>query len=393
MRSPRSHAPRTMLIWPYTGRFHAPATGRFKDSLALPVLMLLCGIALFGCRATKQALTDRLTHWHMLGDVALEDPIKAVGGDGVVFMPGEDSRPLSRKQLAAADPAKLVNYYAPIFVQQRIDTKAQRFPYPPEYDMIGQAHLRKDADGKLVSYVAGSPMVYAIVKKLPIDGHEHVQLTYTAWYPAHPQMKAIDLEEAEIDSCVLRITLDADNAPLFYETIAACGCFHKVFIERWVEDAARQTFGPPEKDKHYCVERTVKKSIAWDVAGVVDQPRDQPRRPVIFIAAGDHKVLGMGSAARLRVPATAEKHPYEMTSYANIYAIKVDDSREPAAFFDMAKGGKVRGAERSKEKFFLWFVGVDSAGQPRADDQIKMHFDEIKWGDPTIYSKYLRLAP
>jgi hypothetical protein len=36
---------------------------------------------------------------------------------------------------------------------------------------------------------------------------------------------------------------------------------------------------------------------------------------------------------------------------------------------------------------------VDAAGQPRADDQIKMHFDESTWGDPKIYGKYLRLPP
>jgi hypothetical protein len=101
----------------------------------------------------------------------------------------------------------------------------------------------------------------------------------------------------------------------------------------------------------------------------------------------------MGSAARLRVPPAAEKHPYEMTSYEDLYAIRVDGSGEKAAFFDMDKGGKVRGAERGKEKFFLQFIGVDSAGQPRANDQIKMHFDESTWGDPTIYSKYLRLPP
>jgi hypothetical protein len=295
--------------------------------------------------------------------------------------------------LATSSPEALVSYYSPIFVQQRIDTNAQKYPYPPEYDLIGEAHLRREADGKLKSYVSGSPRVYAIFKKLPIDGHEHVQLTYTAWYPAHPRMKAIDLESAGIDSCVLRITLDADNAPLFYETIAACGCFHKVFVERWVEEAAKQAYGPPEKDKKYCVERSVKNAIDWDVAGVVDEPREQPRRPVIFLKAGDHKVIGMGSAARLRVPPTAEKHPYTMTSYADLYTVNIDGSGEQAAFFDMDNGGKVRGAERGKEKFFLSFVGVDSAGQPRADDQIKMHFDESTWGDPTIYSKFLRLPP
>jgi hypothetical protein len=360
---------------------------------AFGFLLVLFGLALGGCQAIKEGLSGHLTHWNMLEQDALEDPIKAVGGDGVVFTPTRDSQPLSRKQLAAADPEMLACYYAPIFVQQRVNTQAQRFPYPPEYDLIGQAHLRKEADGKLKSYVAGSPKVYAICKKLPIDGHEHIQLTYTAWYPAHPRMKTIDLEAADVDSCVLRITLDADNAPLFYETIAACGCFHKVFVERWVEDAARQSFGAPEKDKKYSVERTVKDAIEWDVAGVVDEPREQPRRPVVFLKAGDHKVIGMGSAARLHVPQAAENHVYEMTSYADLYAIRVDDSKEQGAFFDMKNGGKVRGAERNKEKFFLSLVGVDSAGQPRADDQIKMHFDESTWGDPTIYSKYLRLPP
>jgi hypothetical protein len=313
---------------------------------SLGLFLLLAGLALCGCQAFKQGLSDHLTHWNMLEQEALEDPIKAVGGDGMVFTPNQDGPPLSRQQLAAAAPETLVNYYAPIFVQQRVNSQAQRFPYPPEYDLIGQAHLRREANGKLKSYVAGSPKVYAIFKKLPINGHEHVQLTYTAWYPAHPRMKAIDLEEADIDSCVLRITLDADNAPLVYETIAACGCFHKAFVERWVEDAARQTFGPPEEGKKYSVQRTVRDAIEWDVAGVVDEPREQPRRPVIFLKAGDHKVVGMGSATRLRVPPTAEKHAYEMTSYADLYAIRVDDTGEPAGFFVMDSGGEVRGAER-----------------------------------------------
>jgi hypothetical protein len=354
---------------------------------------LLAGVCLYGCQIIKAQLSDHLTHWNMLGQEALEDPIKAVGGDGMVFTPKQESRPLNRKQLASASPEMLVNYYAPIFVQQRRDPKTQRYPYPPEYDLIGQAHLRREGSGKLKSYVAGTPTLYVVFKKLPIEGHEHVQITYTAWYPAHPRMKTIDLEEAEIDSCVLRVTLDAGNAPLFYETIAACGCFHKVFVERWVEDAAKQTFGPPEEKRKYCVEHTVKDDIDWEVAGVIEESRDEPRRPVIFLKAGDHKVIGMGSAARLRVPSNAETHPYETASYADLYVVKVDHSGEEAAFFDMQNGGKVRGAERRKEKFFLSFIGVDAAGQPRADDQIKMHFDESTWGDPTIYRKYLRLPP
>src|SRR5262249_36839130 len=148
----------------------------------------------------------------------------------------------------------LVAYYAPVFVQQRVNTAAQKYPYPAEYDHIGEARLKREGRGKLKAFVAGPPKVYAIYRKKCLGGPDHVQLTYTAWYPAHPRMKLFDLEKADIDSCVVRVTLDAGNAPLFFETIAACGCFHKVFVERWIEEAAAQTYGPREKGKKFAVE-------------------------------------------------------------------------------------------------------------------------------------------
>ncbi len=356
---------------------------RLAAWLLLPVG---CWLAVGGC----QALSDRLTRWKMLGSDAVENPLLAVGGDGVVFQPRAPGQPMSRRQLARASNDELMAYYSPVFVQQRIDTRAQRHPYPPEYDEIGQARLRHGKDGKLKAFVAGPPKVYVLAEKRMIHGHEHVQLTYTAWYPAHPQMKTIDLEEADIDSCVVRVTLDAENSPLFFETIAACGCFHKVFAERWLEEAAAKEFGPAEKEKKYSLERDVKDGIDWEVAGVVDEPRDQPCRPVVFLKAGDHKVLGMGSAAKLRVPREAEVRPYEWADYAELYSLAVDDGQDKAPFFNPKKGGKVWGAER-KERLLLSVFGVDGAGQPRANDQIKLHFDQSTWGDPTIYERFLRL--
>jgi len=350
------------------------------------VVGLLAGLAGGGC----QMLSDRLTKWHMLGAEALDDPIKAVGGSGVVFSPRGEDAARSRRQLASADPRTLVAYYAPVVVQQRTNSAAQAHPYPPEYDEIGEARMRRDKGTELKAFVAGPPRVYAIYETRTLGGHDHVQLTYTAWYPAHPRMKLIDLEEADIDSCVLRVTLDAEHAPLFYETIAACGCFHKVFVERWVENAAAKSIGAPEKAKKYAVERKVKDSISWEVAGVVEETREQPRRPVIFIQAGDHKVLGLGSTARLRVPPGADVRPYQLGEYSELYALPVEGGQDKAPFFDMGKGGKVYGAER-KERFIMKLIGVDDAGQPRANDQIKLHFDQSTWSDPTIYERFLRL--
>lgn len=343
-----------------------------------------------GCQVIKNHVSEKLTNWRMLEGDALEDPIQAVGGDAIVFGPEDEIKLLTRSELAKAGPEVLVNYFTPVFIQQRINTRVLKYPYPQEYDQIGQAKLRRDQRGKLVSYVEGDPVVYAIFKEVPVNGERVHQLTYTAWYPAHPRMKAIDLEEADIDSCVVRVTLDRENCPLFYETIAACGCFHKIFIEKWVENGAKAAYGPPEGGKNYSIERAVKSSISWDVGGLIDEPRDKPRRPVVFVQAGDHKVIGAGSASRLRIPKGTAVRPYTLASYEALYTIGVDGGGE-APFFDMENGAKVRGAERKKEKFLLGFAGVDSAGQPRADDQIKMHFDESTWGDPTIYTKYLRL--
>jgi hypothetical protein len=67
-----------------------------RGAYALGLLVLVCGLTLYGCQTIKKRLSDNLTHWTMLGQEAVEDPIQAVGGDGLVFAPGQEGRPLSR---------------------------------------------------------------------------------------------------------------------------------------------------------------------------------------------------------------------------------------------------------------------------------------------------------
>jgi hypothetical protein len=360
--------------------------GRWSAAAA-SLLVLACLLA--GCQSLLKHLSDHLTHWDMLDDEALDNPLKAVGGVGTVFVPKDAGEGWTRERLLSANPQELVAYYAPIFVQQHRTGQQQLYPYPPEYDDIGTAQLRRDGD-KFKALVTGEPTVYCIYQKLKIGTTDHVQLTYTAWYPAHPRMKLVDLEEADIDSCVLRVTLDTANVPLFYETIAACGCFHKVFVADRIEKSAAATFGAPEKDKKFSVERTLGDDIDWEVAGIVIEPPERPRRPVVFLKAGDHKVIGMGTAARLRLPPSNWQHPYTLADYSDLYAVPVAGTTEKAPFFDLGKGGKVWGAER-KERFIFGLAGVNDAGQPRANDQIKLHFDQSTWSDVTVYQRYLRL--
>ena len=211
--------------------------------------------------------------------------------------------------------------------------------------------------------------VYAVFEKHKLGSGEHVQLTYTAWYPAHPRMKTIDLEEADIDSCVVRVTLDSGNGPLLYETIAACGCFHKVFVENWLEESARTAFGGVEKDKKFAVERTVKSSIDWEVAGVVDQSREKPRRPVVFLKAGEHKVLGMGSAARLRLPSHADVRTLRPGRVCRTVRLDGGGGSREEAVLRSRQGRQGVGSGTASERFLMNFAGVDNAGHraPRSD--------------------------
>ena len=57
------------------------------------LVLLVVGLSMCGCQAIKQGLTDHLTRWNMLEQDAVEDPIKAVGGDGIVFLPPGDELP------------------------------------------------------------------------------------------------------------------------------------------------------------------------------------------------------------------------------------------------------------------------------------------------------------
>jgi hypothetical protein len=366
-------------------RLQRRSVGRWS---AAAVSLLVAASLLAGCQSILKHLSDHLAHWDMLSDAALDDPLAAVGGSGTVFVPKDAGDGWKRERLASANPQELVAYYAPVFVQQHPNGQ-QRYPYPPEVDEVGTAQLRRDGD-KFKALITGEPTVYAIYQKVKIGTTDHVQLTYTAWYPAHPRMKLVDLEAADIDSCVLRVTLDSANVPLFYETIAACGCFHKVFVADRIEKSAAEVFGAPEKGKKFSVERTLGDDIDWEVAGVVTEPPERPRRPVVFLKAGDHKVIGMGTAARLRLPTGNLQHPYTLADYSELYSVPVAGTTEKAPFFDLGKGGKVWGAER-KERFIFGLAGVDDAGQPRANDQIKLHFDQSTWSDVTLYQRYLRL--
>ena len=88
------------------------ASCRTANGWSAPAFFVIEGGS-FGFQIGGQAISHQLTDWKMLGQEAMDDPIHAVGGDGIVFTPPGEDRPLGRDQLAKMASADLVAYYAP----------------------------------------------------------------------------------------------------------------------------------------------------------------------------------------------------------------------------------------------------------------------------------------
>jgi hypothetical protein len=332
--------------------------------------------------------------WPMLPVTAVHAPLEAIEGRGTVYMPPSANENWSAAQVASASPDQLLSYYSPILVQQQGTKTGEKYLWSPEDDSIGKATLSYNEKGLLVTQIDTSqPTVYGFAKQSLLGTAQHTQLTYVVWYPRHPRTKLVDIEAAPIDSGVLRITLDGQNQPVFYESVLACGCYHKVFAESWVETATAQAYGPPESGKHFSLEKNSSMKLDWEVAGLVETPRAKPTRPVIFVSAGEHRNIGLHSAASFNwASAGGRVRPYRLAPYYELTTASIAGTGQQASIFNAENDQQVLGADRLEKYIFMW-IGTDDAGHPRRDDEILLHFDQAHWNDPANYNNYLRLPP
>jgi len=330
----------------------------------------------------------------MVPATAVMAPLESVEGQGTVYSPPSANENWPAAQVAAATSDQLLYYYSPILVQGQGPKPGEKYQWSTEDDSIGKASLSVNEKGLLVTQIDTSqPTVYGFAKQSPLGTASHTQLTYVVWYPRHPRTKIVDVEAAPIDSGVLRITLDQQNQPLFYESVLACGCYHKVFAESWVETSAIQAYGPPERGKHFSLEKNSSMKLDWEVAGLVNTPRDMPTRPVVFVSAGEHRNIGIHSASSFNWAASSNRtRPYRLAPYQELTSVPIAGTVQQASIFNAENDQQVLGADRLEKYIFMW-IGTDDAGHPRRDDEILLHFDQAQWNDPANFQNYLRVPP
>jgi len=195
-----------------------------------------------------------------------------------------------------------------------------------------------------------------------------VQLVYTIWFSERP---GDDILAGKLDGLVWRVTLAADGAPLVYDSIHPCGCFHQFFPTSRVEATPA-----PEP------------LIEWAFV-----PRPAPQlgpgeRVVLRVATRTHYLKGLATEARAgAAPAT----PLAVEDEDALRSLPLPGGGTRSLY---ESDGLVAGSERPERQYF-WPMGIESAGQMRQWGHHatafvgRRHFDDAD----LIEQRFRRVAP
>ncbi len=194
---------------------------------------------------------------------------------------------------------------------------------------------RHTRDGPTVT--AGVPTIYRYPSVTRFRGLPRLQLNYLAWFGARPAEGPLDPLAGALDGVIWRVTLDEAGAPLAYDSVHACGCYHLLFP---VGDLRPRT----------------------DLGSLPEPPLVLPalaapgpgERMHLFLAAGSHYL-------ERAWPATpAGGRHYRARDREALYRVAGPDGER--SLFD--PDGLVPGTARG-ERWFLWPSGVRSPGAMR----------------------------
>ncbi|MFZ5602962.1 MAG: hypothetical protein ACOY7J_10955 [Pseudomonadota bacterium] len=300
--------------------------------------------ALGSIRQYQQEMRERIS-----GDTAFDADHSVlyqpqIADDGSDIRPTRD--PLGIPQFSASQLQALLNRHAPQWqVEQRSDA-----------DRIGAARWQREKrriDGE-------QPLVYAYPSYVRSRQGVLLQLNYTAWFAERPKPKRFDWYGGALDGLIWRVTLRPDGGVLFYDSIHPCGCYHSLHRP---QNSALDI--PAGKDEPLLV---------------FDSPlSDRHANPVLLVQADTHYLL--------KVMAQPDKAPQAL----NYRLAPYDDLRSLPAGAAGKRGPRHRNwfdadgliaASARFERFFLWPLGVPSAGAMRQQGHHaiafvgRRHFDE-----------------
>ncbi len=183
------------------------------------------------------------------------------------------------------------------------------------------------------------PVAYTRLALTRYHGQNLVQLVYTIWFPQRPANRTFDMLSGKLDGVVFRVTLGSDGAPLIYDSIHACGCYHLFF------PTARMQLLPAPDPR-----------IEWAFVPVALPAMQPAQRVVVRIAGRTHYVVDVQAQAAANGAAR-----YRLADDDELRAMPLAAGVTRSAF---GPDGIVPGTERG-ERLFYWPMGIDSPGAMR----------------------------
>jgi hypothetical protein len=205
-----------------------------------------------------------------------------------------------------------------------------------DYDRFGRLSWRRGVAAPEPQ--AAEPAVYVQNAYARYGERVLLQIVYTLWFPERPAV-GIDLLAGRLDGLVWRVTLAPDGAPLLYDAIHPCGCFHQFFPT----PRARRRPAPDPLEE-------------WAFVPQALPHVAEGERPVVSIASATHAIervtLVRGADSLVR---------YAFRDYDELRSMQDSAGGKRSAF---GPDGLIAGTERA-ERFLFWPMGIASAGAMR----------------------------
>jgi len=304
----------------------AYATGqRIAGLYALTSLPISAGIDAMQAQTRRQfARADRPgTQMPVIRYTAASSPATPSEVAGIVTGANRDA--LGVPRLSARERSILLDAYAPAY---EVETAAG-------HDRIGALALNDAGPPRADT---SRPTVYSRVAYTRFGGQTLIQLVYTAWFPQRPADGPLDMLAGHLDGVVLRVTLDADGAPLVYDTMHPCGCYHL-----FVPTARVEPVPSPQP------------AIEWAFAPARLPVLAPGARVSVRIESRTHYVVG------LRPAADEAGIVYALVPEDTLRSLPTGQGGSRSVY---GPDGLVRGTERA-ERFLFWPMGIASAGAMR----------------------------
>jgi hypothetical protein len=195
-------------------------------------------------------------------------------------------------------------------------------------------------DPPAIAVDVSRPAAYVRTAYTKFGGRVRLQVVYTFWFPARPAEGPGDILAGRLDGLIWRVTLDERGAPLVYDTIHPCGCYHLFFPT----DAVAERPQPDTLDEGLFAPQRA--------------PRLEPgQRVVLRIESRTHYLQRVST----RPAAGIDGIRYVLHDEGRLRTLDWPAGGTRSAY-DAA--GFVPGSERA-ERWLFWPMGIASAGQMR----------------------------